>query len=253
MGKEERRPQQRRTPGAAWVARSRSATRQAPTRSNGSPPVRERRRMERECAERGGDGRVMHTPWPHSPPLAQQINTDVTPMAHTVPMQYSIAPAGTPRHSKSTRDANQDRYVREILLRARVHVIDANNVVPRLEGVHHGHGGGLATRKRKTVCAPHTNTAPEPTAATRNGTGTEKEPAIPSVLTRRASVTAQRGHNQKMHKKTKHTNRKQSRWGTTQSHTGGHPTHASHPQGTPGTSQSHPGSGCSAGCTCGPS
>lgn len=94
MGKEERRPQQRRMPGAAWVARSHSATRQAPTRSNDATPVRERGSMERESAERGGDGRVVHIPWPYSPPLAQPINTEMPPTTGTY-VKYCCVPAYT--------------------------------------------------------------------------------------------------------------------------------------------------------------
>lgn len=113
--------------------------------------MRETGRVGRESVERGSDGRVVHTPWPHSTLLAEQLNTSFIRIVHTISMRYGTAPVGTPRHRKNTRDATHDRYVREILLRARVHVIDGDNVVPRLEGVHHRHGGGLATRKRKTV------------------------------------------------------------------------------------------------------
>lgn len=137
---------------------------------------------ERERKRKRGKRHVPHSNRPHC--------------AHTVQQD-----AGWDAHLAAAKPrAILGRYVRKILLRARVNVIDGDDVISRLESVHHGHGGGLATGKSKPICATHSTLPPGdiPSAATGNKARPTTETSNSSGASTRASVAEQQGHTQKI-------------------------------------------------------
>lgn len=207
------------------------------------------------------------------PTLAQQLgrvpkDTPPIPMEHPVSMWCGRVLAGRHTPVRAKKAATHSRHVREILLRARVHIIDGYNVVPRLEGVHHGHGGGLATGKCKPICAAHPTSPPQdPSAAIDNEARPTTKSSHPQWGNKESvsgsttrSQSENTGGNKREENKKKgegvqsptgeqqwaHRTKPLQTGGAPRRATpaGGHATYVSHPQGTLGMPQSHPGLGC---------